>query len=446
MVGGDIAYAAAFRRSGVVRADDIESLFDLATGFAMQPLPAGSRVAVVTNSGGPGIMAADAIEGSGLQMARLADHTVEALRSILSPMAALGNPIDVLGDTTAALYGQAIRLVAEDPGVDAVVPVWTPVATTAADDAMDQVVSNAPADKPVMVALLGEAAVRDTRTRLLAAGVPEYPSPDRAVHALAAMVNYVRWREMPPRVVARFPVNRRRVERILARQLRAGQTSIGEVKSKEVLAAYDFFVPPGHLALSADEAVEIAERIGYPVALKIVSPDILHKSDLGGVRVNLGTDDAVRDAYDLMMMRIGNRMPQARLEGAYVEKMAPRGREVIIGMSRDPQFGPMLMFGLGGIFVEVMKDVSFYLAPVTADEAMQMLRSTRSYALLTGARGEAGVDLEAIARALQRVSQLATDFRAIAELDINPLIVGPVGTEPAVADARIILADGRPKP
>jgi acetyltransferase len=216
---------------------------------------------------------------------------------------------------------------------------------------------------------------------------------------------------------------------------------VGEVEAKEILRAYDFMVPEGQVAHSTQEAVEIAERIGFPVAMKIVSPDIIHKSDLGGVKINLGSSEQVRDAFDLMMLRIARRLPDARLEGAYVEKMVPRGREVILGMSRDPQFGPMLMFGLGGIFVEVMKDVTFYLAPITADEAMQMLKGTRSYALLKGARGEAAVDLDSIATGLQRMSQLVTDFPEIKELDINPLIVGQAGTDPWVADARMTLSE-----
>ena len=185
--------------------------------------------------------------------------------------------------------------------------------------------------------------------------------------------------------------------------------------------------------------MEIAGRVGYPVAMKIYSPDIIHKSDLGGVRIKLGTAEAVRDAFDLMMMRIQRRMPEARLHGTYVERMAPPGREVIMGMTRDPQFGPMLMFGLGGIFVEVMKDVTFHLAPITAEEAKQMLQATRSYALLEGVRGEAGVDLDAIAEGIQRVSQLVTDFPEIDELDINPFIVGPPGTDAFVADARMTI-------
>jgi len=210
------------------------------------------------------------------------------------------------------------------------------------------------------------------------------------------------------------------------------------------MQAYDFNVPPGRVAQTAEEAVAVAEHVGYPVAMKIVSPEILHKSDLGGVRLSLSNAEQVRDGFDLMMLRISRRAPDAILEGVYVEKMAARGREVILGMSRDPQFGPMLMFGLGGIFVEVMKDVTFYLAPITAEEAMQMLMNTRSYALLKGARGQAGVDIAAIASGLQRISQLVTDFPQIAELDINPFIVGPAGTEPFVADARMTLS-GVPK-
>ncbi|MCK5270726.1 MAG: acetate--CoA ligase family protein, partial [Sedimentisphaerales bacterium] len=235
------------------------------------------------------------------------------------------------------------------------------------------------------------------------------------------------------------PVNRHKVERIIARHLRMQLNQIGEHKAKEILRAYTFNVPPGGPAVSAEDAIEVAERIGYPVAMKISSPDILHKSDMGGVKLNLPRAGAVRDAYDLMMLRIGQRAPGANLEGVYVERMCSHGREVIIGMTRDPQFGPMLMFGLGGIFVEVMKDVTFHLAPITHDEAMQMLKSTRSFALLEGVRGQAGVDLNAIADGLQRISQLVTDFPQIVEMDINPFIVGPVGTNPIAADARITI-------
>jgi acetyltransferase len=288
---------------------------------------------------------------------------------------------------------------------------------------------------------MGGEGVMPSRAELLAVGLPNYSSPERAVGALKAMNSYAVWRRRPPRVVARFRVNRRRVERIITRRLRAGRLQVGEVKAKAILRAYDFKTPEGYLATSSSEAIEAAERIGFPVAMKIVSPDIVHKTDMGGVRLDVANNGAVRDAFDLMTMRIGQRAPDARIEGVYVEKMMDRGLEIIIGMNRDPQFGPMLMFGLGGIFVEVMKDVTFHLAPITADEAIQMLKSTRSYEILQGKRGQQGVDLEAIASGLQRISQLATDFPQIAELDINPYIVGEIGTEPVVADARITLRE-----
>jgi len=255
------------------------------------------------------------------------------------------------------------------------------------------------------------------------------------------MYDYATWRQRPPRIVTRFRVNRRRVERIITRRLRTDRLQVGEVKTKNILQAYGFRIPEGHLATSAEEAIEVAERIGFPVAMKIVSPDIVHKSDLGGVRLNVANSEAVRDGYDLMRLRIGQRAPKAWIEGIYIEKMVDRGLEVIIGMSRDTQFGPMLMFGLGGIFVEIMKDVTFHLAPITSAEAILMLKSTRSYEILQGKRGHRGVDLEAIANGLQRISQLTTDFPQIIELDINPFIVGEIGTDPFVADARMTLRD-----
>jgi hypothetical protein len=272
-----------------------------------------------------------------------------------------------------------------------------------------------------------------------AAGLPDYPSPERAVGALKAMHGYAAWRNRPTRVVTRFRVNRRRVERIITRRLRSDRPLIGEVKGKSILQAYGFQIPDGHLAVSVEEAMEISERIGYPVAMKIVSSDIIHKTDLGGVRLNVANAEEVRDYFDLMMLRIGQRAPEARIEGIYVEKMLNPGLEVIIGMSRDPQFGPMLMFGLGGIFVEVLKDVTFHLAPITEAEALQMLKSTRSYEILQGKRGQKGVDLGAIANGLQRISQLTTDFPQIVELDINPFIVGEAGNDPWVADVRMTL-------
>ncbi|MBU0677180.1 MAG: acetate--CoA ligase family protein [Verrucomicrobia bacterium] len=440
LAGADIAYGAAFKRSGIVRAENFEALFDYALAFANQPLPEGRRVAVVTNAGGPGIMSADAAEIQGLDMVGLTDDSVAALKKVLPPTAAFGNPVDVIGDANPQRYADAFEIVQKDPNVDAIVVLLTPQNMTKPLEVAECLAAVHQGEKPILTAFLGGGEVEAARRRLTELGIPTYPSPERAMGALKAMCDYAAWRKRPPRIVTRFPVNRRRVDRIIGRHTRVGTLRIGEVEGKEILRAYDFIVPEGYLVTSAEDAVEAAGRIGFPVVMKIVSPDIVHKSDVGGVRVNLADAEQVRDAYDLMMLRLQRRAPEAYLRGVYVEKMGTRGREVILGMTRDPQFGPMLMFGLGGIFVEVMKDVTFYLAPITSEEAMQMLMNTRSYELLKGARGQAPVDLQAIAGGLQRISQLATDYPQIAELDINPFIVGAVGVDAYVADARMTLA------
>ncbi|MFP4500066.1 MAG: acetate--CoA ligase family protein [Candidatus Hydrogenedentota bacterium] len=440
LAGADVAYGAAFRRAGIVRAENFEALFDYATALSMQPLPKGDRVAIITNAGGPGIMAADAVENMGMQVRPL-HHTISAaLKEKLPAAASVGNPIDVLGDADPSRYAMALEAALGDETVDAVVVILTPQAMSQPAETARAIISHMNGDKPVLAAFMGGADVMPARGEFVAASLPDYPAPERAVAALRSMVDYAAWRRRPPRVVTRFPANRVRVERVLKRQLRAGVKQVSEVDAKEILRAYDFNVLPGAMARDVGEAISTANRIGYPVAMKIVSPDVVHKSDMGGVKLNLSSPQQVEDAYDLMMLRLRRKLPEGNLRGVYVEKMGKAGREVILGMHRDPQFGPMLMFGLGGIFVEVMKDVSFYLAPITEDEAMQMLMGTRSYSLLKGARGQSAVDLHAIAGALQRISQFATDFPQIAEMDINPFIVGEVGTTPIVADARMTLS------
>ena len=440
LAGADIAYGAAFKRAGVVRANDFESLFDSATALAMQPLPKGNHIAVITNAGGPGIMAADEVETLDMCLDPITPEIAENIKAQLPAAASVANPIDVLGDADSARYAMALQAVMGAPKVHGIVVILTPQAMSDPDATAQAIIKEANGTKPVLACFMGGSKVVSARQKFVSANIPEYPSPERAVTALRDMVEYAAWLNRPPRIVTRFPVNRHRVERVLARQMRTGRPEMGEVEAKEILHAYDFNVLPGQLARSAEEAVIIAERVGYPVAMKIVSPDILHKSDMGGVKLNLSKRSEVQDAFDLMMLRIGRAAPDAQLRGVYVEQMSKPGREVILGMHRDPQFGPMLMFGLGGIFVEVMKDVSFYLAPLTHQEALQMLESTRSYALLRGARGQAGVDLDSIAGALQRISQLVTDFPQIEEMDINPFIVGEIGTAPVVADARMILS------
>ena len=439
LAGADTAYGAAFKRSGIIRADTFEALFDYATALSMQPLPKGDRVLIITNAGGPGTMAADAVEHAGMTVAELETNTATSLRDKLPAAASVGNPVDVLGDAPPERYADALLAAQSDESVDAIIVILTPQAMTDAKETARIIARSIDGSKPVLASFMGGKEVLPGRQELTAAGLPDYESPERAVAALKVMYQYANWKNRPPRVVTRFRVNRRRASRIIGRNISNGIFQLNEAKAKKILDAYGFNVLPGRLISSAEEAMEYARSIGFPVAMKIVSQDIVHKSDMGGVKLNLSTVNQVRDAFDLMMMRILQLVPNARIEGVYLEKMADPGLEIILGMSRDPQFGPMLMFGLGGIFVEVMKDVTFHLAPITQEEAIQMLKSTRSYGILEGKRGQKGVDIPAIATGLQRISQLTTDFPQITELDINPFIVGDIGTDPVVADARITL-------
>jgi len=446
LAGSETAYEAVFERAGIIRCFSIESQFDFAQAFASQPLPAGARVAVITNAGGPGIMAADAIERQGLEFAKLTNETIQKLASGLPPAANLYNPVDVLGDALADRYEFALNVVLADPNVDIAVVILTPQAMTEAAKTAEVVAKISAREstgcltaprKTILASFLGANRIFDAVKILQENGIPQYGSPENAVLTARLMVDYVRWRARPKRVVKMFPVNRRKVENIVEKHLRRGLREVGETEAKEVLEAYGFSTPTGSIATTGQQAVNIARQLGYPVVLKIWSPDIIHKSDVGGVKIALKTDQEVVDAFDLMMYRISQKMPDADILGVLVQEMCAAGKEVILGMNRDPHFGPLMMFGMGGTMVEVLRDVSFYLAPVTAEEARQMLVNTRTYKMLKGVRGEEGVDIEAIAEGLQRLSQLVTEFPEIQELDINPYVVGPEGTTPIAVDARM---------
>jgi acetyltransferase len=444
--GDGMAYAAAFRRSGIIRAETFGAMFDYATAFLMQPLPKGDRVAIITNSGGPGVMAADAVEQKGMKMATLGEDIKDNLKKKLPKAATVYNPIDILGDADSERYITAVNFALQDDSIDSIILIITPHSMVDPAKTLRDIADNSGGKKPILAVLLGcSESIADNKD-LADCKLPFYSSPERAVSALRAMYEYSTWHNLPKRVVTRFPVNRRRVERIISRHTKSDLTQIGEVRAKEILKAYDFNVPDGDIAGSPEEAVEIAERIGFPVAMKIISPDIVHKSDVGGIKLNISSSEEVCDTYDLLTLRVGRRSPEAQLNGVYVEKMCKPGLQVILGMSCNSQFGPMLIFGMGGTFVDVLNETSYYMAPITADEAMQMLKETRSYSLLKSARGQANVDLSAIVGGLQRISQLATDFPQITELNINPFVVGSPGTEPMVVDARItILREGMNK-
>ncbi len=439
LAGSDAAYDAAFRASGVLRASDTEELFGLSETFAKQPLPAGPGVAILTNAGGPAILATDACERTGVSLSTLAPATIDALRACLPPGAALYDPVDILGDADAERYAAAARILADDPGVHALVVLLTPQAPTQPRETADALAELASARSvTVVAAFMGEEAVEPARRRLSAAGVPAFRYPERAVEALAGM--YRRAASLasrPARPATKVVADRAAVGSVLSDTLAAGRAFVLEQHAASIAEAYGIRVPRGALARDRAEAREIAADIGYPVALKIASPDILHKTDIGGIALGVTDDAALDAAWEAIVGRARWRMPDADVWGALVQQMVPPGRELIIGVQRDPTFGPLLMFGLGGVWVEVMRDVTFRLCPLSVDEAHAMMHEIRAHRLLTGTRGQPPADLDAIADAMVRVSALAVDFPQIVELDINPLIALDRGEGVLAADIRI---------
>jgi len=443
LAGSDEAYDSLFTQCGVLRVESLEELFDYAVAFAMQPLPRGNRVAIVTNAGGPGIMATDACVHYGLTLAPLQEETKAKLREKLPPAASLHNPVDVLGDAAEDRYALALERVLQDETVDGALVICTPQLMTNLTSIAQTVAQVAPRyQKPVLVCLMATGESMEAALATLSqASLPHYKFPEDAARSLAAMARYAWWIHRPRTGVKVFDdVDRAAVKRVLDRAKAEGRHFLPEPEAYDLLQAYRFPVLNFHLANDPDEAVQWAEVIGYPVVLKIVSPDIIHKVDVGGVRLNLVNREQVRQAYEDLLAAVRSARPQARVQGVLVQKMVRGGKETILGMKRDPHFGPLLLFGLGGTYVEIFKDVTFRIAPITELGAHRMIRQLKSSQILTGYRGEPPSDLEAIAECLERLSQLALDFPQLQELDMNPLIVFEEGKGAAVIDARIFIA------
>jgi len=440
LAGSDRAFEAAFRKAGILRADTLEELLDYATALAYQPPPRGERVAVVTNAGGPGILAVDALERAGLRLASLAPETGKRLAARLPRGANVHNPVDLLGGAYADDYAFALDTVLEDPGVDAALVILVPQALVSPVDVANAIGNAADrSEKPIVAAFVGDASTEAGVQAMHRRRVPVYPFPERAARALAALRLDARRRqphpeESPPEAdVARAAA-------VIRQAQAAGQRHLLGPEARTVVEAYGLRVPASGLARTAAEAVALARRIGYPVALKVHAPEISHKSDVGGVVLGVRDEAEVRAAFAEIVDRARRYVPGTEVLGVMVQAMVPAGREVIVGASRDRQFGPLVAFGLGGIFVEALGDVSFRLAPVSRDEAREMIRETRAARVLAGIRGEPPADVEAIVEAIRRVGRLVLDFPAIAELDLNPLIVGAEGEGAWAVDVRLVLS------
>jgi acetyl coenzyme A synthetase (ADP forming)-like protein len=440
LAGSEQAYAAAFKQAGVLRAYSMEQLFDFALAFAYQPVLKGDRIAIVTNAGGPGILATDAIERAGMALARFELETIRALEEYLPDAASASNPVDVLGDALADRYTFALEKVAADPNVDGLLVILTPQAMTEIEKTAEAIgrLSERLAI-PILCCFMGAMRIRPGIEILTHHNVPNYPFPERAVAAFKAMSDYRRARAEPLPEWVSFDVDREAVRKVLEKTRQEGRVTVGDAESRAVLEAYGLRIPRSELAETVEKAVAIADEIGYPVVLKIASPDILHKTDVGGVKIGLNNPTDVRDAFDLIVYRAGRYVPEARIWGCLVQEMVPKSMEVLVGMNRDPQFGPLVTFALGGIYVEVLKDASFRVAPFSRREAEQMIDEIRARDLLEGVRGAPPVDKEAIVDCLLRIGQLVQDFPEIVELDINPLMVFERGKGAVAADMRLVL-------
>ncbi len=442
LAGSDSVYDALLIQSGVQRVDTIAELFDYAALYCTQPLPRGGRVAIVTNAGGPGIMATDAAVRFGLTLAELSDETKNKLRGSLPATASLRNPIDVIGDARADRYKAAVRTVLEDENVDMGMVILTPQSMTDIEETAAVVPEAVKGiKKPVVCSFMGAKDVAPGVAILRKAGVPNYPFPEDAIHSLAAADRLVELHEIPRREVPTFDdLDLPRARKIIAEALDGKKERyLTQADARPLLECYRLPLLASGVAANADEAAKVVEKIGRTVVMKVMSADVVHKFDAGGVILNVRGAEEARAAYKKILTNVESHVPGARIQGVLVEEMAAKGAEVILGASRDPRFGPLMMFGLGGTLVEVLKDVSFRLAPMWRISAERMVHQIRAFKVLDGFRGAPPSDIDGIVDCLLRLSTMVCNHPEISELDINPLIVHAKGQGCSVADSRVML-------
>jgi acetyl coenzyme A synthetase (ADP forming)-like protein len=445
LAASDTAVEALLAQAGVLRAGSVEELFDLAMAFSGQPLPRGRRVAVVTNSGGPGILAADALEANGLTVAELDPTTVARLRPLFPEEASLRNPLDMIASATPPGYRAALGALLDDPGIDTVIPIFVPPLGVRQADVAEAIVAakTVGPDKPLLAVLMGRQGLPQGKAELHTVSIPAYIFPESAARALGAMCRYREWRERPLPAAESLTVDQSCAAAILAKAESEGRERLDEIEALELLRSYGIPTASAVLARSVEQVVAAADGMGYPVVMKIVAPTIIHKTDVGGVQVGIGNAEEARSAYDEIMAGARRAQPDAPITGILVQQMVKGGRELIVGMSRDPSLGPMLMFGLGGTLVEVLGDVIFRLAPIHRLDAADMVRGIRGFRLLSGVRGAPPADLHALEDVLLRVSRLVSDFPQIAELDLNPVLAFAEGARAVDARVMLVRAPGR---
>ncbi len=450
LAGSEAVYDAIFQQAGIIRVDTIDELFDFANAFAckkesalgkmVRKMPAGNRVAIVTNAGGPGILATDMTMSSGLELAKFSGETIEVLASHLPAAANIHNPVDVIGDADYDRYENALAAVINDDGVDGALVILTPQSMTDVKGTAKAIVKIARrSSKPILSCFMGIVDVSAGVKYLQEYGYPVYKFPENAAKSFAALFRFSKWLNRQHLAQYKLKHDKKRAAEVIKGCLAAGKTRLGELDGVELLKCYGMNVLPTKLAKTAEEAIALASDMKYPVVMKIASAQILHKSDAKGVMVGLKSDGEVQKAYDQIIANARAYDPKAVIDGVLVVKMATPGEEIILGVNRYPVFGPLLMFGLGGIFVEVFRDVEFRLAPIGRNEARRMMQKIKGYKLLRGFRGKPKADVEIIEKTLVSISDMVMDNPEIMEMDINPMLVHEEGCGATVADCRIIL-------
>jgi acetyl coenzyme A synthetase (ADP forming)-like protein len=438
LAGADNAVESLFTQAGVIRASSIEELFVYASAFASQPMPMGTRVAIITNSGGPAILATDACIELGLQIPTLSDETQARIRAAVAPEASVTNPVDMIATAAGPQYEVAIRAVAEDASIDALIVIFTSLEMIDGPAVAHGIIRGAQGcAKPVLVCFMGSVRSREAIDLMRDAALAVYTFPEDAARALAAMVRYSRWVQRPSGVRRKFDdMDRAGIDRLVQSVRDDGRVQLTLAEAQNLFACASIPVLPWRDASSRDDAVAAANALGYPVVAKVSSSAIVHKSEVGGVRVGLESPDEVGRAFDEIMAAARKRDARASL---VIQRQAGEGTEVILGATRDAKFGPLLMFGLGGIFVEIMKDVVFRVHPLSDADAHEMIRAVKGFPMLDGARGRPKADVAALEAVMLRLDYLMAICPDIGELDINPLFAAPAGTPTAAADARITL-------
>jgi len=441
LAGDDAVYDAAFKRAGIIRVNTIEELFYSAQTLSMQPRPFGKRLAIITNAGGPGVIATDALIAEGGEIASLGGDTIQALNGFLPSAWSKGNPIDILGDADHERYRKAAEIVLKDPNVDGVLTILTPQSMTHPDLVAQELVKIDRNSKTFLSSWMGADDVEKGRHILLEGRIPDFPEPEKAVRTFMTMYNYsknlVSLYETPATIPHAFTPKTDENKTLIRNIALTGRYTLTEAEAKKVLDNYGIPVTDSGIAHSGDEAVDLGRKLGFPIVMKVLSPDILHKTDVGGVKVGIETEQEARQAYQAIIDSCKSKMPQANIHGIFVEKMVRKKYEILIGCKKDRLFGPAIVFGMGGVAVEVFRDTKVGLPPLNMALAQRIIEDTKVYRLLEGYRGMEGVDIKSIQFLLYKFAYLVMDFPEIQEIDINPFGVDKEGG--VVLDAKIIL-------